>query len=130
MGGWVTMGRLLTTLGVIPEGIWDSVVGGWDGWGSDGGSEDSIGANTLDFFLGGWLPDFLAREELASSVVGGLLVSYRLEGEVRGASSIDGGTTNGCGGSGMGPWTWVSLGALRWLEGDEDLAPRVFAMAD
>ena len=48
-------------------------------WGSDGGSEDgsdkSIGVDTLAFFFGGWLPDFLAREELAPGVVGGLLVS-------------------------------------------------------
>ena len=29
----------------------------------------------------------------------------------------------------MEPWIWVSLGTLRRLEGDEDLAPRVFAMA-
>ena len=46
-----------------------------------------------------------------------------------GASSTGGGTTSGCGGSGMEPWIWVSLGTLRRLEGDEDLAPRVFAMA-
>ena len=30
----------------------------------------------------------------------------------------------------MEPCTRVSLGALRRLEGDEDLAPRVFAMVD
>ena len=29
----------------------------------------------------------------------------------------------------MEPWIWVSLGTLRRLEGDEDLAPRVLAMA-
>ena len=65
----------------------------------------------------------MAREELAPGVVGGLLVSYRLVGEVRGASSIDGGTASGCEGSVMEPSTGVSLGALRRLEGDEDLAP-------
>ena len=29
----------------------------------------------------------------------------------------------------MEPWTKVSLGALKRLDGDEDLAPRIFAMA-
>ena len=29
----------------------------------------------------------------------------------------------------MEPWTSVSLGALRRLNGDEDLAPRVFSIA-
>ena len=29
----------------------------------------------------------------------------------------------------MEPWTGVSLGALRRLDGDKDLAPQVFAMA-
>ena len=62
-------------------------------------------------------------------MVGGLLVSYHLEGEFRGASSTDGGTTNGCEGSIMEPCTKVSLGALRRLEGNEDLAPRVFSVA-
>ena len=62
-------------------------------------------------------------------MVGGLLISYHLEGEVRGASSTDGGTANGCEGSVMEPCTRVSLGALRRLEGNEDLAPRVFSMA-
>ena len=46
---------------------------------------------------------FLASEELAPSVVGGLLVSYRLVGKLKGAPSIGGGTTSGCGGSGMEP---------------------------
>ena len=46
-----------------------------------------------------------------------------------GASSTGGGTTSGRGGSGVEPWTSVSLGALRRLNGDEDLAPRVLAMA-
>ena len=71
----------------------------------------------------------MAREELAPGVVGGLLVPYCLEGGLKGASSIGGGTTNGCRGSGMEPWTRVSLGTLKRLEGDEDLASRVFAMA-
>ena len=63
-------------------------------------------------------------------MVGGLIVSYRLVGEVRGAFSTDGGMASGCEGSVMEPCIRVSLGALRQLEGDEDLAPRVFAMAD
>ena len=127
------MDCLITTSGVIPEGIWDSVVGGWGGWrsdkGSDGVSDGSSGVDTLAFFLGGQLPDFLAREELAPGAVGGLLVSYRLEWELKGASSTDGGMASGCEGPIMEPCTGVSLGALRRLEGDEDLAPRVFAMA-
>ena len=63
-------------------------------------------------------------------MVGGLLVSYRLVGEVRGASFTDCGTTSGCEGSVMKPCTVVSLRALAQLEGDEDLAPQVFAMDD
>ena len=46
-----------------------------------------------------------------------------------GASSIGGGTTRGLGGSEVEPWTGVSLGILRRVDGDEDLAPRVLAMA-
>ena len=46
-----------------------------------------------------------------------------------GASSTGGGTINGRGGSGMAPWTGISLRILRRVDGDEDLAPRVFAMA-
>ena len=57
----------------------------------------------MAFFFGGRLLDFLASEELALSVVGGLLVSYRLERGLKGASSTGGGTTSGCGGSGMEP---------------------------
>ena len=72
----------------------------------------------------------MALEELAPGVVGGLLISYRLEGELKGASSTEGGTASGCEGSIMEPCTRVALGALGWLEGDEVLAPRVFAMAD
>ena len=45
-----------------------------------------------------------------------------------GASSIGDGTTRGRGGSDMEPWTGVSLGILRRVDGDEDLAPRVLAM--
>ena len=63
-------------------------------------------------------------------MVGGLLVSYHLEGEFRGASSTDGGTANGCEGSIMEPCIGATLGALGWPEGDEVLVPRVFAMAD
>ena len=46
-----------------------------------------------------------------------------------GASSIGGGTTRGRGGSDVVAWTNVSLGILRPVDGDEDLAPRVLAMA-
>ena len=45
-----------------------------------------------------------------------------------GASSIGGGTTRGLGGSEVEPWTGVSLGILRRVDGDEDLAPRVLDM--
>ena len=45
-----------------------------------------------------------------------------------GASSIGGGTTRGHGGSEVEPWTGVSLGILRQVNRDEDLAPRVLAM--
>ena len=96
------------------------------GWGSDGSS----GADIFAFFLGGRLADFLAREELAPGVVGGLRISYHLEGELRGALSTEGGTTSGCEGSVIKPCTWATLGALGWPEGDEVLAHRVFAMAD
>ena len=50
----------------------------------DEGSDGSTEADILAFFLGGWLIDFLAREELAPGVVGGLLVSYRLRGGLGG----------------------------------------------
>ena len=46
-----------------------------------------------------------------------------------GASSTGGGTTSGRGGSGMAAWTGLSFGILRRVDGDEDLAPRVLAMA-
>ena len=46
-----------------------------------------------------------------------------------GASSIGGRTRRGRGGSEVGPWTSVSLGILKRVDGDEDLAPRVLAMA-
>ena len=46
-----------------------------------------------------------------------------------GASSTGGGTTSGRGDSDMEAWTGVSLGTLRRVDGDEDLAPRVLAMA-
>ena len=46
-----------------------------------------------------------------------------------GASSTGGETTGGRGGSGVVAWTGVSLGILRRDDGDEDLAPRVLAMA-
>ena len=46
-----------------------------------------------------------------------------------GASSTRGGTTSGHGGSGMAAWTRLSLGILKRVDGDEDLAPRVLAIA-
>ena len=94
------------------------------------GSDGSTRADILAFFLGGWLTDFLAREELAPGVVGGLLVSYRLKWELRGAPSTESGMASGCEGSIMEPCTGATLGALGRPEGDEVLAPRVFAMAD
>ena len=69
-------------------------------------------------------------EELALGVVGGLLVSYRLKGELKGAPSTEGGTASGCEGSVMECCTRTTLGALWRPEGDGVLAPRVLAMAD
>ena len=46
-----------------------------------------------------------------------------------GASSTGGGTTSGRGGSGMAAWRGLSLGILKRVDGDEDLAPLVLAMA-
>ena len=46
-----------------------------------------------------------------------------------GVSSTESGMTRGRGGSEVEPWTGVSLGILRRVDGDEDLAPRVLAMA-
>ena len=43
-------------------------------------------------------------------------------------SSTGGGTTRGREGSDMEPWIGVSLGILKRVDGDEDLAPRVLAM--
>ena len=63
-------------------------------------------------------------------MVGGLLVSYRLKGELRGASSIEGGTAGGCEGSIMESCTGTTLGALWRPEGDGVLVPRVLAMVD
>ena len=63
-------------------------------------------------------------------MVGGILVSYRFKGELIDAPFTEGGTTSGCEGSVMEPYTGATLGALGWPEGDEVLAPRVFAMAD
>ena len=46
-----------------------------------------------------------------------------------GASSTGGGITSGRGDSDMAAWTRLSLGILKRVDGDEDLAPRVLAMA-
>ena len=72
----------------------------------------------------------MGRDELAPGVMGGLLVSYRLRGGLRGAPSIEGGMASGCEGSIMESCTGTTLGALWWPEGDGVLAPRVLAMAD
>ena len=45
-----------------------------------------------------------------------------------GASSTGGEMTRGRGGSEVEPWTGVSLGILRRVDGNEDLAPRVLAI--
>ena len=92
--------------------------------------DSSIRADILAFFLGGRLAEFLGQDELAPGVVGGLLVSYRLRGELRGPSSTEGGTTSGCEGSVMESCTGTTLGALLRAEGDGVLAPRVLAMAN
>ena len=44
-------------------------------------------------------------------------------------SSTGGGTTSGHGGSGMAAWIGLSLRILRRVDGKEDLAPLVLAMA-
>ena len=46
-----------------------------------------------------------------------------------GVSSTGCGTIGGRGGSGAAAWTEASLGILRRADGDEDLAPRVLAIA-
>ena len=63
-------------------------------------------------------------------MVGGLLISYRLEGELKGASSTKSGMASGCEGLVMEPCTGATLYALGRLEGDEVLASRVFSIAD
>ena len=67
-------------------------------------------------------------DELSPAMVSDLLVLYRLGGGLMGASSTGDGTTRGHGGLEVEPWTDVSLGILRHVDGDEDLAPRVLAM--
>ena len=46
-----------------------------------------------------------------------------------GAFLTGGGTRRGCGGSEVESWTGSSLGIFRRVDGDEDFAPRVLAMA-
>ena len=72
----------------------------------------------------------MAREDLAPRVVGGLLVSYHFEGELRGAPSTEGGTASGCEGSVMEPCIWATISALWRPEGNRVLAHRVLAMVD
>ena len=72
----------------------------------------------------------MGRKELALGVVGGLLVSYRLRGGLRGAPSTEGGTAGGCEGSVMESCTGETLGSLLWDDGDGVLDPLVLAMAD
>ena len=108
------------------------MVGGGDGVGSDSGFEDefvrSIGSETLDFFFGGPVHAFCPLKELAHAMVSDLLVLYHLAGGLVGASLTRGGMRRGRGGSEVEPWTGVSLGILRRVDGDEDLAPLVLAM--
>ena len=72
----------------------------------------------------------MAREELAPGVVGGLLVSYRLEREFRGVSSTEGGMASGYEGLVMDPCIGATLNGLGQLEEDEVLTPRAFSMAN
>ena len=72
----------------------------------------------------------MAREELASGVVGGFLVSYHLREGLWGAPSTEGGTASDCEGLVMESCTGTTLVALWRPEGDGVLAPRVLAMAD
>ena len=58
-----------------------------------------------------------------------LLVSYCLRGGLKGALSIEGGTTSGCEGSVMEYYTGTTLDALWRPEGDGVLASQVLAMA-
>ena len=46
-----------------------------------------------------------------------------------GASSTGGGMTGSRGGSGVAAWAGLSLGILRRVDGDKDLAPQVLTMA-
>ena len=62
--------------------------------------------------------------------MGALVVSYHLRGGLGGAPSTEGGTTSGCEGLVMEPYTGATLSALGRPEGDEVLAHRVFSMAD
>ena len=62
--------------------------------------------------------------------MGGLLVSYRLEGELRGTPFTEGGTASGCEGSIIESCTGETLGSLLWDDGDGVLDPLVLAMVD
>ena len=46
-----------------------------------------------------------------------------------GASSTRGGMTRGRGGSDMATWIGLPLGILKRVDGDEDIAPLILAMA-
>ena len=111
----------------------DFLASGGDDVGFDSGSEDdsvrSIGSDTLDFFFGGPILVFWPQEEPAPTMVSDLLVLKRLGGGLMGASSTRGEMTCGRRGSEVEPWIGVALGILRRVDGDEDLAPRVLAMA-
>ena len=58
------------------------------------------------------------------------MVSYHLRGGLRGAPSIEDGTTGGCEGSVMESCIGETLGALVQADGDGVLAPLILAMAD
>nr|CAN66444.1 hypothetical protein VITISV_011563 [Vitis vinifera] len=83
----------------------DFLAGGGHGVGSDSGSKDdsvrSIGSETFAFFFGGLVPDFWPLEELAPAMA---------------SSEVE-------------SWISAPLGILRRVDGDEDFAPRVLAMA-
>ena len=63
-------------------------------------------------------------------MVGGLLISYCLEGEFRGAPSTEGGMASGYEGLVMDPCIGATLNGLGQLEEDEVLTPRAFSMAN
>ncbi|RVW62975.1 hypothetical protein CK203_062387 [Vitis vinifera] len=101
-------GDFLAGGGDFLAGNGDFLAGSGDGVGSHSGSEDdsvrSIGSETFAFSLGDRYPDFWPLEELNRQWRG------------RCGSEVE-------------SWTGASLGILRQVDGDEDFAPHVLAMA-